>query len=77
MRVTANVEAADVASSLAPPTAIAVLLKALALLAPIVAKADRKTAFDLEELPPGCYRPRSTCQNSGTEEGEARLVIHT
>lgn len=53
MRVTANVEAADVASSLAPLTVKA--LAVLALLAPSVAKADRKTAFDLEEPPPRCY----------------------
>lgn len=55
MRVTAKVEAADVASSLTPLMVTALLLKvpaALALLAPSVAKADtdRNAAFDREEL---------------------------
>lgn len=60
MRVTARVEAADVASSLAPLMVMAPLLKVLArkalavlaLLAPSVAKADSKTALDFEELAP-------------------------
>lgn len=60
MRVTARVEAADVASSLTPLMLKAPLPKVLALnavavpalLAPSVANADRKTALDLDELAP-------------------------
>ena len=68
-KLRAKVEAADVASSLTPPMPIALPLKelapnavaVLAPLAPRVARAERNTALDLDELTP--FR-EDTCWSS-------------
>lgn len=73
-RVTAKVEAADVASSRAPLMAIEPLpkvlglkaLTVLALLAPSVAKADRSTAVDLDELAPSHHRANERARRNPT-----------
>lgn len=69
-REKAKVDTADVASSLTPLMVMALLLKVLALkalavlalLAPSVAKADRNTALDLDELTPSLSPQQNATQ---------------